>query len=129
MRLPKSPPPFAYGRYQGDRFLGEGGKKRVELAHVEMFDRDVRLWWWSRDPGRLDGHSESGCYDYTVMAITVGDYSARPPVHGRPYEGIVGNFGDRQSQTWHRTVSGFGFDPPPTGLSKATFVPPPRVAT
>ena len=32
---------FASGRYQVQRFLGEGGKKRVYLAHDTLLDRDV----------------------------------------------------------------------------------------
>ena len=41
---PPAPVPtdsFAGGRYQVERFLGEGGKKRVYLAHDELLDRDV----------------------------------------------------------------------------------------
>jgi len=35
------PSAFAGGRYQVKRFLGEGGKKRVYLAHDTRLDRDV----------------------------------------------------------------------------------------
>ncbi len=35
------PTSFANGRYQVRRFLGEGGKKRVYLAHDATLDRDV----------------------------------------------------------------------------------------
>ena len=48
---PSSPPPaspstpvptsFANGRYQVKKFLGEGGKKKVYLAHDTVLDRDV----------------------------------------------------------------------------------------
>src|SRR5436309_129247 len=35
------PTSFANGRYEVRRFLGEGGKKRVYLAHDTLLDRDV----------------------------------------------------------------------------------------
>ena len=34
---------FANGRYQVKEFLGEGGKKRVYLAHDSVLDRDIAL--------------------------------------------------------------------------------------
>jgi hypothetical protein len=36
-----TPTSFAGGRYAVKRFLGEGGKKRVFLAHDSLLDRDV----------------------------------------------------------------------------------------
>src|SRR3990172_9302730 len=38
---PSIPTSFASGRYAVKRFLGEGGKKRVYLAHDTLLDRDV----------------------------------------------------------------------------------------
>jgi serine/threonine protein kinase len=38
---PDQPASFADGHYQVKSFLGEGGKKRVYLAHDELLDRDV----------------------------------------------------------------------------------------
>ena len=35
------PTSFANGRYQVKKFLGEGGKKKVYLAHDTLLDRDV----------------------------------------------------------------------------------------
>ena len=35
------PTSFAGGRYQVKKFLGEGGKKKVYLAHDTVLDRDV----------------------------------------------------------------------------------------
>ena len=41
--IPDHPTSFANGRYQVNRFLGEGGKKKVYLAHDGVLDRDVAL--------------------------------------------------------------------------------------
>ncbi len=38
---PTQPTSFADGRYQVKRFLGEGGKKKVYLAHDTTLDREV----------------------------------------------------------------------------------------
>jgi len=40
---PTLPTSFAGGRYQVRRFLGEGGRKRVYLAHDTKLDRDVAI--------------------------------------------------------------------------------------
>jgi len=40
---PALPQSFASGRYQVKGFLGEGGRKRVYLAHDEKLDRDVAV--------------------------------------------------------------------------------------
>ena len=38
---PAAPTSFANGRYQVQKFLGEGGKKKVYLAHDTLLDREV----------------------------------------------------------------------------------------
>ncbi len=38
-KAPATPTSFASGRYEVRRFLGEGGKKRVFLAHDSLLDR------------------------------------------------------------------------------------------
>ena len=38
------PTSFANGRYQVKKFLGEGGKKKVYLAHDTVLDRDVAFY-------------------------------------------------------------------------------------
>ena len=40
-KTPDQPASFANGRYQVKRFLGEGGKKQVYLAHDTLLDREV----------------------------------------------------------------------------------------
>src|SRR5881275_3255982 len=40
---PALPTSFGAGRYQVQRFLGEGGRKRVYLAHDTKLDRDVAM--------------------------------------------------------------------------------------
>jgi len=40
-RVSDQPTSFANGRYQVKKFLGEGGKKKVYLAHDTTLDRDV----------------------------------------------------------------------------------------
>lgn len=39
--MPDAPTSFANGRYVVRKFLGEGGKKKVYLAHDGLLDRDV----------------------------------------------------------------------------------------
>jgi tetratricopeptide (TPR) repeat protein len=39
--IPHQPTSFAGGRYEVKKFLGEGGKKKVYLAHDTVLDRDV----------------------------------------------------------------------------------------
>ena len=38
------PTSFANGRYQAKKSLGEGGKKKVYLAHDTVLDRDVAFY-------------------------------------------------------------------------------------
>ena len=45
---PDHPTSFANGRYQVESFLGEGGKKKVCLAHNTLLDREVAFALISR---------------------------------------------------------------------------------
>jgi hypothetical protein len=51
-RVEAVPTSFASGRYTVKRFLGEGGKKRVYLAHDTTLDRDVAFAHQDRRPRR-----------------------------------------------------------------------------
>jgi class 3 adenylate cyclase len=83
--LPKS---FAAGRYEVLRFLGEGGKKRVYLAHDSRLERDVavaliktegldeaglaRVSREARAMGRLGDHP------HVVTVLDVGEENGQP---------------------------------------------------
>jgi tetratricopeptide (TPR) repeat protein len=87
---PPSPMPtsFAGGRYQVNKFLGEGGKKKVYLAHDTLLDRDVafalikteklddasrvRVTREARAMGRLGDHPN------IVAIYDMGDHEGQP---------------------------------------------------
>jgi len=82
------PTSFASGRYQVKKFLGEGGKKKVYLAHDTLLDRDVafaliktekldeasrvRVTREARAMGRLGDHPN------IVTIHDLGDYEGQP---------------------------------------------------
>jgi tetratricopeptide (TPR) repeat protein len=84
------PTSFAGGRYQVRRFLGEGGKKRVFLAHDTSLDRDVafaliktegldatgreRITREAQAMGRL------GAHPHVVTIFEIGDEGGSPYV-------------------------------------------------
>jgi serine/threonine protein kinase len=70
-----SPRPFAGGRYDVRRFLGEGGKKRVYLAHDTRLDRDVALALI-----RAEGLDDVGGERITREAQAMGRLGAHPRV-------------------------------------------------
>jgi len=89
---PETPSPeptsFASGRYQVKKFLGEGGKKKVYLAHDTLLDRDVafalikteklddasrtRVTREARAMGRLGDHPN------IVAIYDIGDHEGQP---------------------------------------------------
>jgi hypothetical protein len=85
---PALPAAFADGRYQVQRFLGEGGRKRVYLAHDTKLDRDVaiaviktegldeaglaRVRREAQAMGRLGDHP------HIVTAFDIGDEGGQP---------------------------------------------------
>jgi len=98
------PTSFAGGRYQVKKFLGEGGKKKVYLAHDTLLDRDVafalikteklddaartRVTREARAMGRLGDHPN------IVAIYDMGDYEGQPyivlPVMpGGDIEGLI----------------------------------------
>jgi tetratricopeptide (TPR) repeat protein len=104
--FPPSPEPtsFANGRYQVKKFLGEGGKKKVYLAHDTLLDRDVafalikteklddairiRVTREARAMGRLGDHPN------IVTIHDMGDHAGQPyiviPVMpGGDVEGLI----------------------------------------
>jgi len=103
---PPSPTPtsFAGGRYQVKKFLGEGGKKKVYLAHDTLLDRDVafalikteklddasrvRVTREARAMGRLGDHPN------IVTIHDMGDHEGQPYIviplmPGGDVEGLI----------------------------------------
>src|SRR5437867_13146185 len=69
------PTSFAGGRYQVKRFLGEGGKKRVYLAHDSLLDRDVAF-----APIKTEGLDEVGRQRIRREAQAMGRLGAHPHI-------------------------------------------------
>ncbi len=70
---PQLPDSFAGGRYRVERFLGEGGKKRVFLAHDTTLDRDVAFGQF-----RTEGMDAAGRARVTQEAQAMGRVGAHP---------------------------------------------------
>lgn len=83
-----SPTSFADARYQVKRFLGEGGKKRVYLAHDRKLDRDVAFALIKTDG--LDGEAllrirreaqamgRLGDHPHIVSVFDIGEQGGQP---------------------------------------------------
>lgn len=96
---PLLPDSFAAGRYHVRRFLGEGGKKRVFLAHDQLLDRDVAFSLIKTDG--LDGVGREritreaqamgrlGAHPNLVTIFDIGEEGGAPPrgSRGRPARG------------------------------------------
>ncbi len=84
------PTSFASERYQVKRFLGEGGKKRVYLAHDTLLDRDVAFALIKADgldePGRARVQREAqamgrlGSHPHIVTVFDLGQQDGQPYV-------------------------------------------------
>jgi serine/threonine protein kinase len=87
---PAEPDSFAGGRYQVERFLGEGGKKRVYFAHDELLDRDVAFALIKTegldDVGRervvreAQAMGRMGVHPHIVSILDFGDHEGTPYV-------------------------------------------------
>ena len=73
----EQPSSFVAGRYAVRRFLGEGGKKRVYLAHDERLDRDVAFALI-----KTDGLDEVGRERIVREAQAMGRMGAHPHIVG-----------------------------------------------
>src|SRR5919198_2356680 len=85
---PVHPQSFAGGRYRIERFLGEGGRKRVYLAHDERLARDVAVaivkvegldeTGLARVRREAQAMGQLGDHPHIVMVHDVGDEDGRP---------------------------------------------------
>ena len=85
---PATPTSFGAGRYAVKRFLGEGGKKRVYLAHDSLLDRDVAFALIKTegldDVGRERVRREAqamgrmGTHPHIVSVYDLGDHEGQP---------------------------------------------------
>jgi tetratricopeptide (TPR) repeat protein/archaellum biogenesis ATPase FlaH len=101
---PPEPTSFADGRYQVKKFLGEGGKKKVYLAHDTLLDRDVafaliktekldevartRITREAQAMGKLGDHP------HIVTIYDIGEhegqpYIVQPALPGGDVEGLI----------------------------------------
>ena len=86
---PPHPTSFVDGRYEVRRFLGEGGKKRVYLAHDSKLDRDVAFALIKTDGLDAEGQARIrreaqamgrlGDHPHVVSVFDIGE---EPPVGG-----------------------------------------------
>ena len=86
--VPTLPTSFAGGRYAVRRFLGEGGRKRVYLAHDERLDRDIAVAMIKTDGLDAQGlarvHREAqamgklGDHPHIVTVFDTGDDNGQP---------------------------------------------------
>jgi serine/threonine protein kinase/tetratricopeptide (TPR) repeat protein len=98
------PTSFADGRYQVKKLLGEGGKKKVYLAHDTLLDRDVafalikteklnevartRITREAQAMGRLGDHPNIGSV-YDIGEYQGQPYIVQPYISGGDVEGLI----------------------------------------
>ena len=101
---PALPTSFVSGRYTVKRFLGEGGKKKVYLAHDSLLDRDVAFALIKTDGLDRAGRSRItreaqamgrlGSHPHIVTVFDLGQ-DPLPPRRGKVRMGV--------SPTWSRS--------------------------
>jgi eukaryotic-like serine/threonine-protein kinase len=94
---PALPASFAGGRYQVKRFLGEGGRKRVYLAHDAKLDRDVAIAVIKTEGLDADGLTRVrreaqamgrlGDHPHIVTVHDIGDEDGQPYIVSQYMEG------------------------------------------
>ena len=86
---PSVPTFFASGRYQVKKFLGEGGKKKVYLAHDTVLDRDVAFAMIKAE--KLDKTARTRIVREAQAMAKLGDHPNIMTIHdmgeenGQPY--------------------------------------------
>ena len=98
---PAIPTSFAAGRYQVKRFLGEGGRKRVYLAHDTRLDRDVAF-----SLIKTEGLDASGLARVRREAQAMGHLGDHPNIV------TMFDIGEEAGQpyVWQRSAVGVGAD-------------------
>lgn len=91
LKIPAKPPcsqptSFAGGRYKVKKFLGEGGKKKVYLAHDTTLDRDVAFALIKTE--KLDDVARTRIKREARAMGKLGDHEGQPyivlPLHDMP---------------------------------------------
>ena len=105
------PSSFANGRYQVKQFLGEGGKKRVYLAHDTTLDREVAFALIKTEGLDEAGHARIqreaqamgrlGSHPHIVTVFDLGDDQGQPYMvtelmGGGDVEGLIENATDHR---------------------------------
>ena len=109
--LSEQPTSFADGRYRVKEFLGEGGKKKVFLAHDTLLDRNVAFGLIKTEgldeAGRTRISRETqamgrlGSHPHIVTVFDLGDHEGQPYMvsglmHGGDVEGIIDSAPDHR---------------------------------
>ena len=102
--LSPEPTSFAGGRYKVKKFLGEGGKKKVYLAHDTVLDRDVAFALIKTEkldevaPARIIREAQAmgrlGDHPNIVTIHDMGEHEGKPyivlpPMPGGDVEGLI----------------------------------------